>query len=318
MVPFVEFLRRKKIEFFGLDLYSLFESIQVIREASTKMDPDLARRILDRYDCFSPFDHDEIAYAKSLFDTPSGCQQEVLMNLTELLDSRLIRMGLSSPELFDIRQNARIIQGAEAYYRAMLEGGSEAWNLRDRHMLETLELLLRKKGPQSKAIIWAHNTHIGDYRATDMKEGGYVNLGGLARETFGSENVCLVGFGTYQGQVLAGRAWGSPEEKMPLPPAAENSIEGHLHRHAQQSGQSRFSMVFDEASQRGPLKPRIGHRAIGVVYNALFESRGRNLVPTAFTERYDAFFFVDQTHALKSFHLTPAKGLLPETWPQGL
>src|SRR6185437_11568088 len=122
----------------------------------------------------------------------------------------------SGAALFNMQQNARIVSNAEQYYRAMLEGDATSWNVRDRHMVETLDALLRHKGETAKAIVWAHNTHIGDYHATDMVRSGYINLGGLARERYGIENVALVGFGTNEGQVMASHAWGGKEEVMQL------------------------------------------------------------------------------------------------------
>ena len=335
VIPMIEWLRHyKKAGFYGLDVYSLFDSIDVISRAAAKVDPELAIKLVNRYACFEPYAHDEIAYAKSLTRMPTGCREEVIANLRELLSVRIDGGRVSRNELFDLQQNARVIANAERYYRAMLESGTESWNVRDEHMLETLEALLRKAGPQSKAIVWAHSTHIGDYHATDMIEDGYINIGGLAREAFGREQVCLVGFGTYKGEVLAGRAWGAPEEVVEVAPAKPGeSFEHYFHQSALALKQQQFTCFFDKAARQGVLGRKLerrderrderahvrplGQRAIGVVYQPSFERSGRNYVPTTLAERYDAFVHVDRTTALTSLHVETARGCIPETWPSG-
>jgi erythromycin esterase-like protein len=222
---------------------------------------------------------------------------------------------MKSP-LFSSQQNARIVANAEAYYRAMIMGDSNSWNVRDGHMMDTLDILLERAGEGGKAIVWAHSTHIGDYRATDMKSAGYVNIGGLARENYGDDNVALVGFGTYEGEVLAGSAWGAPGQVMKLPPAREDSIEAYLHEVAQQTDNARFYMIFD-GEARKPFHEVKGHRAVGVVYDPRHERRG-NYVPTVLAKRYDAFIFVDKTRALRSLHAAAQRGEFPETWPTGV
>ncbi|MBC7457189.1 MAG: erythromycin esterase family protein, partial [Bdellovibrionaceae bacterium] len=162
---------------------------------------------------------------------------------------------------------------------------------------------------------WAHNTHIGDYRATDMKDAGYVNLGGLARQSYGEENVALIGFGTYRGEVLAGSGWGRPEQAMPLPPAREDSYEYHFHQAAKKHNLNQFYLLLEDQTH-SPFSHQLGHRAVGVVYDPRQESRG-NYVPTELSKRYDAFIFVDKTHALKSLHTVFVRGEFPETWPSG-
>jgi erythromycin esterase-like protein/predicted phosphoribosyltransferase/pimeloyl-ACP methyl ester carboxylesterase len=323
VIPMIEWLRHyKKAGFYGLDVYSLFDSIEVISRVASKVEPELAIRLVNRYACFEPYAHDEIAYARSLTRMPSGCREEVITNLRELLTLRIDEARVSRNELFDLQQNARVIANAESYYRAMLEPGPESWNVRDEHMLETLEALLRKVGPQSKAIVWAHNTHIGDYHATDMVEDGFINIGGLVREAFGEDQVSLVGFGTYEGEVLAGRAWGAPEEVVEVTPAKPGeSYEHYFHQAAKAVKQKQFACHFDRSVRQGvlgrKLGRRLGQRAIGVVYQSTYERSGRNYVPTTLAERYDAFVHVDRTTALTSLHSETARGYIPETWPSG-
>lgn len=318
-VRLIEWMRRHhQAGFYGLDVYSLFDSIEVIRKHMAKFDAEFSQVLADRYACFEPFARDEIAYARSLLSFPEGCRQEVIANLRALLSVRLDESRASHDELFDLQQNARVIANAENYYRAMLRGDEESWNVRDEHMLETLQVLLKRYGSNSKAIVWAHNTHIGDYHATDMAKDGYVNIGGLTREAFGADQVCLVGFGTYQGNVLAGHAWGAREEVMPLAPArAGSSFEHYFHNAACELKANQLACLFDQDSKKGALGGRFGQRAVGVVYHPDYEQSGRNYVPTRLSHRYDAFIFVDKTTALKPLHGSAVRGLVPETWPAG-
>jgi erythromycin esterase-like protein len=192
----IEWLRKNGGNFYGLDVYSLYDSLEIIKQYISQVDQDLAEKIDATYSCFEPFERSEISYGRELVKYPEGCQQEILKCLQQMLRTRVEETHLSNAELFDARQNATIIQNAERYYRATMFGGAESWNVRDRHMMDTLDALLRRHGEGAKAIVWAHNTHIGDYHATDMVDEGYVNLGGLARERYGIENVHLVGLGT--------------------------------------------------------------------------------------------------------------------------
>lgn len=311
-----EWMRKHRAGFYGLDVYSLFESIEVIKKYAKRLNIEVSERVLERYACFERFGRDEISYAKSLISFAPGCEQEVIDNLRELVELRLKDIALTEAELFDVHQNARVVMNAESYYRAMLTGGPDSWNIRDQHMLDTLEALLRKEGPESKAIVWAHNTHIGDYHATDMIDGGQVNLGGLAREHFGQENVALVGFGTYEGTVLAGRTWGAPEQIMRLPRAPAGTYEAYFHKACEEIEMDQIYLTFDERSKHGGLARVLGHRAVGVVYSSANE-RG-NYVPTNLSHRYDSFVFLDQTTALHSMKkLYPSHGRIPETWPSG-
>jgi erythromycin esterase-like protein len=193
----------------------------------------------------------------------------------------------------------------------MVRGGPDSWNIRDRHMTDTLDRLMRHHGPEAKAIVWEHNTHVGDARATDMADDGMVNVGQIARERHAGDGVVLVGFGSHRGRVIAGDAWEAPMESMPVPPAREGSWEDVLHR----AGESNKLLLLDEARDDEFLEER-GHRAIGVVYHPGRERFG-NYVPTVLPRRYDAFCYVDETRALHPLHLRPAPEKLPETYPWG-
>jgi erythromycin esterase-like protein/predicted phosphoribosyltransferase/predicted alpha/beta-hydrolase family hydrolase len=315
IVKLAEWMRNHRAGFFGLDVYSLFESIDEVVNYVKKNNPDLAQIIQQRYACFTPFEGDEISYARSLLDDPAGCESEVILNLQSLLETRLQDAQKDGDELFSTQQNARIVANAESYYRSMLLGDADSWNVRDGHMMETLDQLLERAGEGAKAIVWAHNTHIGDYRATDMRASGHVNLGGLARQNYGEENVALVGFGTYQGEVLAGSAWGRPEQVMPLPAAKPGSYEDIFHTAAVKAKASQFYLLLRDQIH-SPFAQTLGHRAVGVVYDPRQERRG-NYVPTELSKRYDAFVFIDRTRALKSLHSLFVRGEFPETWPSG-
>lgn len=314
----IEELKDVGAGFYGLDVYSLYESLVVLKSYAAKMDRGLADRIDAVYACFEPYEKNEIRYAARSRDGLDLCEEQTVECLREMMRARLERTSLDGDELFDARQNALVLQSAERYYRTMGRGDEVSWNIRDEHMMDTLDRLLRHHGEGARAVVWAHNTHIGDYKATDMVEQGYVNLGGLARERYGAENVYLLGFGTYQGTVLAGSAWDARPEVMTMPPARPGSLEASLHELA--TNLEVDGLWFETKGDR-PLPalsfPR-GHRAIGVVYRPDAESRGHNYVPTDLAARYDGFVFVDRTEALRPLQRIPgAKGLIPENWPMG-
>jgi erythromycin esterase-like protein len=212
-------------------------------------------------------------------------------------------------------QNALVVKNAEAYYRTMVRSDNQSWNVRDRHMAETLDRLLRHHGPKAKAIVWEHNTHIGDARYTDMAEDGTVNIGQLARERYGEDSAVLIGFGSYRGRVIAGQAWDAPWEEMRVPAAREDSWEDVLHK-ASPSDQ----LLISPRDALSDLFEWRGHRAIGVVYRPPYERYG-NYVPTILPRRYDAFLYVDQTTAVRPL-FRPTAAELPEeveeTYPTGV
>ncbi|MCB0390895.1 MAG: erythromycin esterase family protein [Bdellovibrionales bacterium] len=314
IINLIEWMRGRDTGFYGLDVYSLYESMDLVKSYATKLNPMLEQKILDAYSCFDFFDQNEIEYAKSLIKWPDGCEKEILKILREILRLRIEETKLLEHELFDIQQNAKIIHNAEKYYTTMIYGGADSWNVRDEHMMDTLDALLNFHGEGAKAIVWAHNTHIGDYHATDMLKEGYINLGGLARERYGVENVALVGFGTYEGKVLAAKAWESKPEIMRLPPAQAGSYEDYFHKSAKQINADQFYVLVDGDKS---LSLRKNHRAVGVVYQPHLEKYGRNYVPTNLAKRYDAFVFIDKTSPLQAFSGPTKKGILPETWPLG-
>ena len=302
----------ERVGFYGLDVYSLWESMASVIEYLERVAPDAVEAAHRAYRCFEPFGEDAQEYARATAFIPTSCEGEVVGLLTELRGR--IQEYRDDPESrFNAEQNALVVRNAEAYYRAMVRGGADSWNVRDRHMVETLERLMRLHGPDSRAIVWEHNTHIGDARFTDMSGAGMVNVGQLVREQLGTEEVVLVGFGSHRGSVIAAPRWGAPMEVMQVPPASAGSWEDALHS----VGEDDKLLVFDSAHEEGGLYSPREHRAIGVVYDPAYERYG-NYVPTVLPRRYDAFLYIDETRALHPLHMPSREsGEPPETFPFG-
>lgn len=299
------------VGFHGLDVYSLYESIDQIKKTISKTHPELLEAIQEFYSCFDPYLHNEKAYAKSLFQYPEGCAEEVSLALEEILKKNLEH----DESFFDSVQNAKIIRNAERYYRTMITG-EDSWNVRDNHMEETLERLMEFYGSDAKGIVWAHNTHVGDYRATDMLLYNQVNLGGLARERFGENNVALIGFSTYTGTVIASSAWDGKIEIIKVPEGRPGSLEYYLHSATNFIGAKQFFIEMKKVKDIDVFNDFIGHRAIGVVYHPTYESRG-NYVPTLAAKRYDALIYLDETTALAPLEIHFDREKVPETYPFG-
>jgi erythromycin esterase-like protein len=241
---------------------------------------------------------------------PENCEDEVINLLLEM-QQRANRYDGDPEAGFNAEQNALVIKNAEKYYRAMVRTDSGSWNVRDLHMMETLDRLAHFHGADAKAIVWAHNTHVGDARYTDMARAGMLNIGQLAREQFWREGVVLVGFGSHRGSVIAGTSWGAPMERMNVPEGRPGSWEDILHR----AGGDQL-LIFEEDPSDEMQKVR-GHRAIGVVYHPEFESHG-NYVPTVLPKRYDAFLYIDETQALHPLHIEPQEINPPDLYPWGV
>jgi erythromycin esterase-like protein len=295
--------------FHGLDVYSLWESLREILTWLGEHEPGHVPAALAAYRCFEPFAEDPQQYALATRLVPTTCETQVL----DLLTGLRRRAAGDGHDTFAAWQNAEVVAGAERYYRAMISGGADSWNVRDRHMDDTLARLLDRYGPSSKAVVWAHNTHVGDARATDMTRAGHVNIGQLARERYGADQVVLVGFGSWTGTVVAGPAWGAPMRVMPVPPARRDSLEDVLHATAP----PRSLLVFPTGDRPDLLTDELDHRAIGVVYHPDRERYG-NYVPTVLGERYDAFCWFDRSQALRPLHTHRTDIREPETFPTGV
>ncbi|HYO20879.1 MAG TPA: erythromycin esterase family protein, partial [Flavisolibacter sp.] len=298
----------KKVGFYGLDVYSLWDSMYAMMDYLEKEDPQTAQTVRQAIKCFEPFQEDEQMYARYSM-TEHSCRDKVMALLKEIRSKAQFLDG-DREAGFNTEQNALIAVNAEKYYTAMMSFDNESWNVRDRHMMETLDRLLKFHGKGSKAIVWEHNTHIGDARATDMRRAGMVNIGQLAREEYGINQVYLVGFGSYRGTVIAGDEWGAPMKVMEVPQAREGSIEHVLHR---ESTADRY-LLFNTEDIRETYEESIRHRAIGVVYNPERERYG-NYVPSVMANRYDAFIYLDETTALHPLHLKPHHEKMPDTYP---
>jgi erythromycin esterase len=297
--------------FYGLDVYSLWDSLYAVMSYLRRVDPSALPAARAAYHCFEPYGEDAQDYARATLFVPQSCQAEVVHLLAEMRRRVPTYPDGDREEAFQAEQNALVVKNAEEYYRTMVRGGPDSWNVRDRHMAETLDRLARRHGSAARGIVWEHNTHVGDARYTDMADDGMVNVGQLVREAHAAEGVVLVGFGSYQGSVIAGKEWEAPMERMPVPPGREGSWEQVLHA----AGAEDRLLVFGNPTPE-MLEAR-GHRAIGVVYHPEYEHLG-NYVPTVLPRRYDAFLFLDRTTALRPLHMKPDVRKVPETFPTGV
>ncbi len=288
------------IGFYGLDVYSLWESLGRIVRYLADHHPDALDAAMDAFDCFEPYDQDPQRYARATRMVPNSCETEVIDLLAEIHRTRLV--GDDEPEAeLDALQNAEVLAGAERYYRTMVRADGESWNVRDCHMADTLDRLLHYHGAGAKGIVWEHNTHVGDARATDMARAGMVNIGQIVRERHGHDHTALVGFAGHHGSVIAGTAWGAPMQRLPVPAAPAGTHEDLMH----QAAGPRSLLVFPDQRDTPWLSQPRGHRAIGVVYHPERDARG-NWVPTIMGGRYDAMLYFDATTALHPLHPNPA------------
>jgi erythromycin esterase len=302
------------VGFYGLDVYSLWESMEAVIKYLERIDPEAVATARRAYSCFEPYNEDAQEYSRATALVPTSCQAEAVAALVALRSRAQEYRDEGRDAYFEAEQNGLVAKNAELYYRTMVRGGPTSWNVRDHHMTETLDRLMEHHGPYAKAIVWEHNTHVGDARFTDMARAGMVNVGQLVRQSHAKDGVCLVGFGTNKGSVIAGREWGAPMERMRVPEARAGSYEAAIHEGVGRD--SLFLFREEEESLRAMREPR-GHRAIGVVYDPRMEGWG-NYVPTILPQRYDAFVFIDETKAVDPLHM-PAivGGEVPETFPSG-
>ena len=328
IVDLVEWLRRyndqrrlsedRRVGFYGLDVYSLWDSMRAVVDYLEHIDPQLAANAKRAYRCFEPYGEDEQEYARATYLVPTSCEDEAV-SVLRTLRSRAPEYAQDGREaFFNAEQNAFVAKNAELYYRTMVRAGSASWNVRDHHMVDTLDRLMahhQQFNPDAKAIVWEHNTHIGDARFTNMASAGMVNVGQLVRQAHDEDGVVLVGFGSHHGTVIAGEEWGAPMRRMSVPDARDGSWEDVMHQ-ALSDHQRAALLLFDGTVDGGvaALDEPIAHRAIGVVYEPDHERWG-NYVPTVVPARYDAFIFIDETRALSPLHLPVKVGEVPETFP---
>lgn len=284
----------QKVGFYGIDLYSLFESIEEVVTYLKHADPTgedykLAKNVAD---CFEGFNHSTEHYAMATAHFPESCTAQVEALLSSIRANEQL-YPLEFEQRLNLKMNALVTHNAEKYSRASFKSDASSWNVRDEHMVESINEIRKFHGDNAKIIVWEHNTHIGDARATTMKDHGMLNVGQLVREQNNTEDVYAIGFGTHHGTVIAADQWDTPFEIMDVPPAIKDSWEDVLH----EAGAFDKLLIFNEEN-RDAFARWFGHRAIGVVYNPKYEAQG-NYVPSIISERYDAFIFIDETNALK-------------------
>jgi erythromycin esterase-like protein len=297
-----------KAGFFGLDVYCLWESMQELMPYIQGND-SLMRMAQQVQQCFRPYSADPMEYAYAVAGENANCRTQT-ERLYQAIMSFTGGSAATTEANFVMQQNALVALNGERYYRESVRSYPGSWNIRDQHMSQTIQRLLDFHGPNSKIIVWEHNTHVGDARFTDMLAQGMVNVGQLVRETYGPQNVYIVGFGSYSGSVIAANEWGGPIETMNVPQAQRGSWEHLLH----QMSPTDKIILSSEIKENTTLSQPIGNRAIGVVYNPRQEAG--NYVPSIIPNRYDAFIFIDQTRALRPLGTTPRQEP-PDTYPSG-
>lgn len=332
VLEFVDWLRRhndqlpagrERVHFCGLDLYSLRTSIEAVIAYLDANDPDEARRARERYACFDHVGADGQAYGFALaHQRVLPCEDEVVAQLLELRrrsEQYLSRDGVVAEDrLFDAEQNAVLVRDAEEYYHQMYRADVSSWNLRDRHMAATVDALLRYHGRRSgtaKIVIWEHNSHIGDARATAMSARGELNVGQLVRQRYGVAECLLVGLTTFDGTVTAADDWGGPARRWRVRPALPGSHEELLH----QIGVPAFWLSLTSGRARDVLAARRRERAIGVIYRPRTELQSHYFV-ARMAGQFDVVVHIDRTHALEPLDTTPLweQDEPPETYPTGL
>jgi erythromycin esterase-like protein len=328
VLDFVEWLRHVNSQrdrsartgFFGMDLYSLFNSMEAVVEYLDRVDPEAAKRARYRYACFEHFGEDSQAYGYvASFDLSRSCEDGAVNQLVELQRRAMEYQSRGEDDdFFDAEQNARLVKDAEEYYRSMFRGRQSSWNLRDTHMAETIDALaayLRRHGREPKIVVWAHNSHLGDARATEMGARGELNVGQLLRQKYGAETV-LIGFTTYAGTVTAATEWDDPGERKRVRPALPESYELGFH----ETGISRFFLDLRNGARASKLlsKPRL-ERAIGVIYRPETE-RVSHYFRADLREQFDGVIHLDETRAVEPLEKPERwhEPEPPETFPTGI
>lgn len=283
----------KKVGFYGMDVYDEWNSKKVVLELLKTTDQTAYRYVKDQYDCFGPHKGDSWRYAHAVQAGKAKCAPATKNVVEFIRENRANFPELSDDTYFYLLQNATVVHNAEEFYReSVASQGSVSWNSRVHHMHGTVNDLLSLYGENSKGIVWAHNTHIGDAEYTNMRRTGEKNIGQLSRAGLGKDNVFLIGFTTYQGKVMAGSSWGSAMQEMTIPPAIPNSLEYKLN----QIDKEKFYLIFDQEDRKERNLKAMGNRAVGVVYNPKMDKR--QFVPTIVPMRYDALFFFKETTAV--------------------
>ncbi|MCA1411743.1 protein-L-isoaspartate(D-aspartate) O-methyltransferase [Bradyrhizobium sp. NBAIM20] len=301
--------------FYGLDIYNMRGSIGAVLAYLNEVDPDAAAVARERYGCLTPWQREPSTYGRAvLTEGYRKCEAEILRQCQDILKKELDYAANDPDGFLDAAQNARLIAAAERYYRIMYYGGAESWNLRDTHMFETLGHILDAQGPRSKAVVWAHNSHIGDARYTEMGAvRDELNIGQLCRQKF-AEAASLIGFGTHTGTVAAASDWDAEMEVMPVRPSRPDSYERLFHDAGAASGLLEFRR--DEGLRRRLLEPRL-ERFIGVIYRPNTELQS-HYAECSLPQQFDAFVWFDETHPVCPLEMEHRPTSVPDTYPFGL
>ncbi|GEN27797.1 protein-L-isoaspartate O-methyltransferase [Halovibrio variabilis] len=305
----------KRVAFYGLDLYSLFTSISAVLDYLDEVDPQAAATARERYGCLTPWQSDPATYGRA---AAAGryreCEDDVVATLVALINKRMEYAQQDGERFMDAVHNARLIANAERYYRSMYSGYSDSWNLRDQHMFDTLDSLLSHGGHGTKAVIWEHNSHIGDASATDMSARGQHNVGQLCREAYG-DDAYLIGFGTHSGTVAAASNWDEPMEVKQVRPSLRDSWERLFH----DAGMPACTLPLRHPASR-ELDKRMHEsyleRAIGVIYRPETE-RASHYFKACLAEQFDEYVWIDQTRAVTPLASKTLDGV-PDAYPFGL
>lgn len=304
----------RRVEFRGLDVYSLGSSIREVLRYLDRTDPQAAAAARRRYGCLSPWQEDPAVYGRNVMLGQPSCEQAVVEQLQALLAQRLEYIGQDGERFFNAERNAHVVLAAEHYYRAMYRGSTESWNLRDRHMFDTLKALLEHRGPDAKAVVWAHNSHIGNAAATSMGWGGEFNIGELCRTAYGRAAV-LIGMATDRGEVAAADNWDEPMQVKQIIPSRPDSWEQLFLRAGVPVSLTDWRNDQDEL-RRALAQPRL-ERAIGVIYRPLTE-RQSHYFRAILAEQFDALIWIEQTAAVTPIgpqQIDP--DIVPDTYPFG-
>ena len=305
----------KSVGFYGLDLYSLGASIEMVLNYLESVDPATAEVARVRYGCLLPWADDPSVYGRVVLTRQyKSCEESVLAMLKDLLKKRLDYSSADGERFFNAEQNAQLIANAERYYRTMYYAEQNSWNQRDQHMFDTLEAVLAFRGADAKAIIWAHNSHIGDARATQMSARGELNIGQLARQKYGHA-AYLIGFGTDHGTVAAASEWGGPMEAKPVRPSHLDSYERVCH----EVNTDNFLLPLRHPMQamvRERLLAERLERAIGVIYRPETELQSHYFY-ASLPQQFDEYIWFDESHAVEPLSREVREGMA-DTYPFGL
>ena len=321
---FTEWLRQhnaslpfqQRTSFRGLDIYSLRASMVAVLDYLDRIDPDAANLARQRYSCLTPWHSEPALYGHAVLrGEQDACEEAVVAQLQTLLDHRLEYMAKENGEAyFNATQNARVVRAAEQYYRLMYRGSTQSWNLRDRHMFNTLQQLIQAKGPDAKVVVWAHNSHIGNASATEMGWQGQFNIGELCRNAYGDQAV-LIGFGTQSGYVAAADNWDSPMQIKQVVPSRTDSFERIFHE--TQLPRALIDLRHSHHTDaRDRLTPTRLERAIGVIYRPESEYYS-HYFKASLAEQFDAYVWFDETIPITPLPSERPHGV-PDTYPFGV